>query len=205
MKIRRKLTILFAIALIGLLAATGTWYYWTHRYDAMIVEVATKYRLDPALVKAVVYEESFFNPRAQSSQKAVGLMQVTPIVVQEWVEARRSRTLKEALSSVKTALPPDGEVSVEEALSDPVISLHIGCWYLQTLLNRYGSERDPLVVALAAYNAGPSNVERWASTTDRSTLSRDEFLARIEFPVTRNYVQKIIERYDSYKRGRNPV
>ena len=42
-------------------------------------QIARKYGLDPALVKAIVYEESFFNPRAQSSQKAVGLMQVTPI------------------------------------------------------------------------------------------------------------------------------
>ena len=58
-------------------------------------------------------------------------------------------------------------------------------------------------MALAAYNAGPTNVERWASNADRSNLSRDEFIARIEFPVTRSYVQKIIERYDYYKRDQD--
>jgi soluble lytic murein transglycosylase len=202
---RKPLTIVFLLALIGLLVAGGVWYYWTHRYDTMIVEVANKYSLDPSLVKAIIYEESFFDPRAQSSQNAMGLMQVTPVVVQEWMIARRTRTLKEAMSTVRATPPSEGEISFEEALSDPALSLHVGCWYLQTLLNRYGGERDPLPVALAAYNAGPSNVERWASTGDRSALSREEFIARIEFPVTRSYVQKIIERYDSYKRDRNPV
>lgn len=201
---RKPLTILFTLGLLGLLIAGGTWYYWTHRYDTMIVQVASKYGLDPALVKAVIYEESFFDPSAQSAQNAVGLMQVTPIVAQEWMEAKRLRTLGEAVATVSTDAQGGAEISFEKALSDPVVSLHIGCWYLQTLLSRYEGERDPLAVALAAYNAGPSNVERWAPNTDRSTLSREEFISRIEFPVTRNYVQKIIERYDSYKRDRNP-
>ncbi|HET9531360.1 MAG TPA: transglycosylase SLT domain-containing protein [Blastocatellia bacterium] len=201
---RKPLIILIALVVAGLLVAGGAWYYWTHRYDDMIVEVARKYGLDPPLVKAIVYEESFFNPRAQSSQNAVGLMQITPIVVQEWMEARRSRTLAESLSGVRALQSQNEEISLEEALSDPAVSLHVGCWYLQTLLNRYGDERDPLPVALAAYNAGPSNVERWAPDADRSALSREEFIARIEFPVTRSYVQKIIERYDNYKRDRNP-
>jgi soluble lytic murein transglycosylase len=192
------------LGLSGLLVAGGAWYYWTHRYDSMIVQVANKYSLDPALVKAVIYEESFFNPRAQSTQNAVGLMQVTPIVAQEWMEAKRLRTLTEAVATISTGARLGAEMSFEEALSDPVVSLHIGCWYLQTLLSRYERERDPLAVALAAYNAGPSNVERWAPDAARSTLSREEFIARIEFPVTRSYVQKIIERYDVYKRDRNP-
>ncbi|HKP86295.1 MAG TPA: lytic transglycosylase domain-containing protein [Blastocatellia bacterium] len=199
---RKRILKLFVLALIAVAGAFVAWHYWTHRYDSLIVAVAQKHGLDPLLVKAVVYEESFFIPRAQSSQKAVGLMQVTPVVAQELMEVTRSRSLREAIADVSGSAPP-GDPSFEEALSDPTTSLHVGCWYLQTLLNRYRDEPEPLAVALAAYNAGPSNVERWASNADRSNLSRDEFISRIQFPVTRDYVKKIIERYDYYKRDQD--
>lgn len=199
---RKKTFTLFALALILAAGAFAAWYYWTHRYDKLIVMVAQKHGLDPLLIKAVVYEESFFIPHAQSSQKAVGLMQVTPIVAQELIETTRSRTLAQAIADVSGS-PPQGDPSFEEALSDPTTSLHVGCWYLQTLLNRYRDEPDSLAVALAAYNAGPANVERWASNADRLSLSREEFINRIQFPVTRDYVKKIIERYDYYKRDQD--
>lgn len=199
---RKKILILIMLAAIVAVGGFGAWYYWTHRYDKLIVVAAQKNGLDPMLVKAIIYEESFFSPRAQSAQKAVGLMQVTPIVAQELMEATRSRTLPQAIASL-TGSPPVEHLNFEDAFSDPVVSLNVGCWYLKTLLNRYSDEPDPIAVALAAYNAGPANVERWASNADRSNLSREEFIARIEFPVTRNYVQKIIQRYDHYKRDRD--
>lgn len=199
---RKRTFTLLALIFILVAGAFAAWYYWTHRYDNLIVTVAQKHGLDPLLIKAVVYEESFFSPRAQSSQKAVGLMQVTPIVAQELIETTRSRTLAQAIADV-SGNAPQGDPSFEEALSDPTTSLHVGCWYLQTLLNRYRDEPDSLAVALAAYNAGPANVERWASNADRSSLSREEFINRIQFPVTRDYVKKIIERYDYYKRDQD--
>lgn len=201
---RKRVTILLIILLLGMAVGFGAWYYWTHRYDKLIVEIAAQYELDPELVKAIVYEESFFNPRAHSPQNAVGLMQVTPIAAQEWVESKRSRSFTEAVAPLMNnhqAVVP--EISFEEALSNPVVSLHVGCWYLQNLLARYSDEPHPLAVSLAAYNAGPSNVERWASSSDRLNLSREEFIARIQFPVTRDYVESILERYDHYKRDRD--
>jgi soluble lytic murein transglycosylase len=200
---RKTLIILLALGLLGAAAVFGAWYYWTHRFDSLIVEVSQKYSLDPALVKALIYEESFFNPKAQSAQNAVGLMQVTPIAAQEWVEQTRSRTLAEAVATVSGIKPEGRDPSFEEALSDPVVSLHVGCWYLQRMLNRYKDEPDPVATALAAYNAGPANVERWAPNSERSRLSREEFISRIEFPVTRNYVQDILVRYDFYKRDQD--
>jgi soluble lytic murein transglycosylase len=200
---RKKILILFTLAVIVAIGGFGAWYYWTHRYDKQIVAAAQRHGIDPMLVKAIIYEESFFSPRAQSSQKAVGLMQVTPIVAQELIEATRSRSLAQALASLTGGPQKERDLNFEEAFSDPVVSLNVGCWYLKTLLNRYSDEPDPIAVALAAYNAGPANVERWASNADRSNLSREEFIARIEFPVTRNYVQKIIQRYDYYKRDQD--
>ena len=201
--VRKGLSILILMTLLGAAGALGAWYYWTHRYDALIVETAGKYGLDPALVKSIIYEESFFNPRAKSSQNAVGLMQVTPIAMQEWMEQTRARSLSEALGNISGYKPAAREPAFEEVFIDPVVSLNVGCWYLQRMLNRYRDEPDPIAVALAAYNAGPANVERWAPNAERSDMSREDFIARIEFPVTRNYVQKIIVRYDYYKRDRD--
>ena len=198
---RRRLGILFLLLVIATVGAFSGWYYWTHRYDKLIIEAARKHGLDPALVKAVIYEESYFSPRAHSSQNAIGLMQVTPVVAQEWMEAAHSQTPSKTISALYYLASQQSEPSLEEALGEPAVSLHIGCWYFQLLLNRYRDERDPVAVALAAYNAGPANVERWASNADRSNLSREDFIDQIEFPATRSYVQKIIERYESYKRN----
>ena len=200
---RKKLLLLFISGVVLALGALAGWYYWTHRYDELIASAAQRHALDPALVKAIIYEESFFRSNAQSSQNAVGLMQVTPVVVKEWVDSTRSRSLGEAVAGISDRYGRDADLTFEEALKDPRVSLHIGCWYLQNLLTRYKDEPAPLAVALAAYNAGPTNVERWAPEQDRSRLSRDQFIARIQFPVTRDYVQKIIERYDYYRRDQD--
>src|SRR4030095_15337957 len=198
---RKKLLILLALCLLVATGVLAAWRYWTTRYDKLIAVTADQHGLDPALVKAIVYEESFFRPRAHSSQNAVGLMQVTPVVAQEWVESIRARSLTAAAATVTSNARASGtEQGFEETLCDPAVSLHVGCWYLQTLLKRYRDNADPLSLALAAYNAGPSNVERWASEAERARISRDEFIARIDFPVTRNYIQKIIQRYGDYKR-----
>jgi soluble lytic murein transglycosylase len=197
--IRKLFIALLILALLLALGVFGANYYWTHRYDKLIVGIARKYKLDPALVKSVIYSESYFDPQARSPQKAVGLMQVTPIAAQEWVDSTQSRNLSEALATLSDDYRKPSEAKLEEVLNDPFVNMHIGCWYLQSLVNRYRSKPDSLSVALAAYNAGPANVERWANDAELSKLSRQEFIARIEFPVTRNYVQKILERYEAYK------
>ena len=196
---RKKLLILLTLILIATLGALAAWQYWTHRYDKLINSIAAKHNLDPLLVKAIVYEESFFRSRARSSQNAVGLMQVTPVVAEHLIEATHTHTLAEAIADVSGTAPP-AAASFDEAMSDPATSLHVGCWYLRTLLNRYRDEPNAVEVALAAYNAGPTNVERWAADSERAQLSRDEFLSRIQFPATREYVRRIIERYDDYQR-----
>lgn len=201
-KMRKRLLILLGLCLLAVVGVLAARLYWTTRYDELIATTAGQHGLDPALVKAIVYEESFFSPRAHSSQNAIGLMQVTPVVAQEWVDAIRARSLSDAVGAITSrAQLSAAEQGLEETLSDPAVSLYVGCWYLQSLLKRYKDYGDPLSFALAAYNAGPSNVERWASDAERSRLSRDEFIARIDFPVTRNYIQKIINRYDGYKRN----
>ena len=197
---RKKLLILFVGLVIIVLGALAALYYWTHRYDKLIYSVAAQHNLDPLLVKAIVYEESFFRSSAHSSQNAVGLMQVTPVVGEELISATHARTLPEAIAGVAGGAPLPVTSSFNEAMRDPATSLHVGCWYLRTLLNRYRDEPNALAVTLAAYNAGPTNVDRWSAESERVQLSPDEFLNRIQFPATREYVRRIIERYDDYRK-----
>jgi len=186
------------LALAVAAALLAAWSFWTHRYDALIAAAAQQHNLDPALVRAIVYEESFFSPGARSSQNAVGLMQVTPVVAQQWVETTHARSLADAIAAIPNQTERRAEPSFDESFTDPSINLHVGCWYLQSLLNRYKNQPDPLAFALAAYNAGPTNVDRWAPSSERNNISRQEFIARIDYPATRSYVQKIIQRYGDY-------
>lgn len=197
-RLRKRLITLSVLVLATAAALLAAWLYWTHRYDGLIAAAAQQHNLDPALVRAIVYEESFFSPGARSSQNAVGLMQVTSVVAQHWVEATHARSLADAIASIPNQTVRRAEPSFDESFTDPVINLYVGCWYLQSLLNRYKDQPDPLVLALAAYNAGPTNVDRWAPGSERNKISRQEFIARIDYPATRSYVQKIIQRYNDY-------
>ena len=108
-------------------------------YRSIIEAHARNYRLDPALLAAVVYTESKFDPSARSAAGAVGLMQLLP----------------ETAKGI--ALRTGGARFEVSDLLDPEINVRYGSWYLRHLLDRYGDERT----ALAAYHAGQANVDRW--------------------------------------------
>jgi soluble lytic murein transglycosylase len=108
-------------------------------YEHIIRGHAQNYRLDPALLAAVVYVESRFDPNASSKAGAVGLMQLLP-------ETARG-----------IALRTGGTQFVVADLRDPEINVRYGSWYLDHLRRRYGEMRT----ALAAYHAGQGNVDRW--------------------------------------------
>ncbi len=81
-----------AVCVVVAAGALLGWRYWTHRYDRLIAAAARQRGLDPALVKAIVYEESFFSSAARSSQNAVGLMQITPVVQAEIAVVFRAKS-----------------------------------------------------------------------------------------------------------------
>ena len=184
--------LLGVIAGFGLLAArTGdplySCYEWVsparfHQYDGLISSVAAEYQLDPMLVKAVVWRESRFDRQKVGSADERGLMQVTPRAANEWAHERKIDNFK------------------LDQLFDPKTNLEAGSWYLRRAIDHWQSESEPLPFALAEYNAGASRAQRWVGADG---ITASEFLGKIDFPVTRSYVQSILNRYAFYKkRGR---
>jgi soluble lytic murein transglycosylase len=149
-------------------------------YRELIFARSRQHGLDPYLVAAVIRQESKFNPGATSYQGARGLMQVLPDTGR-WV-------------ADQMGLP-----FVPEMLYDPDYNILIGCWYLAHQRSHFGGD---IVLALAAYNSGRGNVERWLRearwTGEKSTMEQ------IPFPETRHYVRQVMQSYERYRRIYTP-
>jgi soluble lytic murein transglycosylase len=152
------------------------------QYDPIITAVAAEHRLDPMLVKAVMWRESRFDGKKNGSAGERGLMQVSAKAADEWVRQNKVENFK------------------LDDLFDPKTNLEAGSWYLRRAIDHWQTEAEPLPFALAEYNAGPSRAQRWVGANG---ITANQFLGNIDFPATRRYVQSILERYAFYKkRGR---
>jgi len=171
----KRLRKLLLLALIVFLAFQG-WLYWrVHRFDGAIAEAARRYQIDPALIRAVIWRESDFNPDVRGRAGELGLMQIREAAASEWAAAEHIRNFDHS------------------ACADPLTNVLAGSWYLKRVLRHYNQADDPLPFGLAEYNAGRGNVLKWLAG-DGATNSA-AFIKRIGFPGTKAYVQKIIERY----------
>ena len=142
------------------------------RHDDIIRQQAADKDLDPSLIAAVIYAESRFRDQT-STAGARGLMQITPATAREIAER-------------------SGGTEFDEGdLADPQVNISYGSYYLRFLLGRYGGN-EPL--AVAAYNAGSTNVDRW--------IARDPGMKpdEIPFPETRAYVKKVLDARREYRR-----
>jgi soluble lytic murein transglycosylase len=163
--------------------------YWIHRYDGMIARQANVYRLDPALVWSIIYEETYFSPWKNGKDGEIGLMQITPAVAREWAAETGMHDLERQMAQNPASL-----------LRDPERNIQIGCWYLEKIYEQYRDSADPEPRVIAAYNAGPSRAAEWSKVADGTRqLTGDEFINRIEIPSTRAYVSSIMERYRKLK------
>ena len=133
--------------------------------------------LDPYLVLSIIRQESAFNAAATSHAGARGLMQLMPATAQE----------------VAAKLQLTGVTS--ERLYDPQLSLLLGTSYFNKMLQRY---QGNLVLALAAYNAGPGRASRWREQWN--DVPTDEFIERIPLDETRLYVKFILRNLMVYER-----
>jgi soluble lytic murein transglycosylase len=173
---------LFGTIILGGLASwiQGWRSYREHSQDEVILAASAKYGVDPALVKAVVWRESWFNPNAKGSSGEVGLMQIMKGTADDWAAAERFT------------------LYAHSQLYNPAKNTECGAWYLRRLLTRYRNTDDPIVYALAAYNAGPSRVTKWSKGA--AMTNSIAFLDEMDFPGTKKYVESVAKRYHYYQK-----
>ena len=138
-------------------------------HEDIIRQQAAEKGVDASLIAAVIYSESRFRDQT-SDAGARGLMQITPEAAKEIERLSGGTTFK------------------LEDLSNPEINIRYGTFLLAELIGRYEGN---VVAALAAYNAGPANVERWGGS-DLNTTD-------IQFPETRAYVEGVLEKQAEYR------
>ena len=143
--------------------------------EAVIREQAAAKHLDPALIAAVIYAETKFDPRT-SPAGAEGLMQIEPATA-------------EYLAKLS-----GGYRFQTSDLSTPSINIAYGSYYLHYLLDHYSGDE---MLAVAAYNAGLANVDRWVAQARAEGKSLT--VGEIPFPQTRAYVQRVLQAQGEYR------
>lgn len=138
------------------------------KYQGFVASYSVEYGVPENLIYAVIKIESGFDQSAVSDAGAIGLMQMVPDTFL-WLTNDR---LKDRYS--------------EGMLYDPNTNIKYGVYYLSTLYTKYGSWDT----ALAAYNAGPGNVDDWLSDP-KYNANGDSALDEIPYKETRNYIKKV--------------
>ena len=144
--------------------------------DASIIrEQAAQKRLDPALIAAVIYAETKFDPRP-SPAGAQGLMQILPT------------------TAYYLAQLSGGTSFTASELASPSVNVAYGSYYLRYLLEHYDGNE---MLAVAAYNAGLTNVDEWVARAraEDTHLSAEA----IPFPQTREYVHRVLSAQAAYR------
>ena len=178
----RRARIALVIAFLLLLAFLAHIWRRSHlesNQDKNILAASRKYSVDPALIKAVIWQESRFDPGATGGKGEIGLMQIMPATGGEWAEAQRVPLFAKLM------------------LRDPKRNIDCGAWYLSKLLRRYPATDNPIPYALADYNAGRSNVLKWMKGS--ATTNSAAFINAIGFPSTQHYVRAVMEQRLKYK------
>lgn len=150
--------------------------YYPLKYGDEIDDHAKERGLDPNLVRALILQESYYNPKAKSRVGATGLMQLMP------------PTAKEHASRL-------GVPFAISRLENPAVNVRLGTYHLKMLVNMFSGNT---YLAVASYNAGQGNVMKWRRAAPKKPM--DEFIESIPFQETRNYVKRVTMLRSSYSR-----
>lgn len=145
----------------------------TYEYHDIIVKYAQEYNVPVTLVYAVIECESSFRENTKSSAGACGLMQLMPVTyndVREWLDLDYT----------------------DDQIMDPEINIQCGTYYLSRMYRMF----DDWELAVAAYNAGPGNVQKWLKNDD---YTDDGKLVYIPFKETSNHVKKVTKAWEKYE------
>lgn len=127
--------------------------------DEVILEAATEHKVDPVLIRSIIAAESSFESNAVSDKGAIGYMQLMPETAEE--------------------------LGYDPA--DKHQNIHAGCKYMRLMIDRYKGSRNGLQRAIAAYNAGPGNVDRYKGIPP--------------FRETRKYVKRVMAYRSEFLRA----
>ena len=168
---RRKIYISFLVVCVIFLCLFFVFNFviFPSKYKNHIVRFASVYNLDRSLVYAIVKTESDFDKNAVSKSGAVGLMQLLPKTAQ-WIAES------------------NGEVYEYNNLFNEETNIKYGCFYLRYLFDRF----DDIDIVICAYNAGETKVNDWV---ENGVLVE----AKINYPETKNYLQKVRNYRNVYK------
>jgi soluble lytic murein transglycosylase len=181
-QLMQRVTLLLVLLAFGTAAFVYLrWLYREQRFNVLIEQIATRQNADKFLIKAVMRQESSFDPFAYSSKGAIGLMQVMENAGQDWALANH--------------IPH----YTRDMLWDPANNIDAGTWYLQRALHRWENKEfeDRIPFALAEYNAGYGNVLRWLPHGRDTTA--EEFQAAITYPGVRRYIENVTGYYQHYR------
>ena len=143
-------------------------------YSEYVSKYSAEYEVDENLIYALIKAESNFEADAISNKNAIGLMQLM------------SATAEEVADKNDIQL-------TEENILEPEVNIKIGTIYISTLLKKY----ECIEIALAAYNAGIGNVDKWI---ENGTIKADgSDIENIPFKETNTYVRKIMRDYKIYR------
>ncbi|MDU4660463.1 MAG: lytic transglycosylase domain-containing protein, partial [Clostridium butyricum] len=171
----------FCLLIILLAVVVGSRYvvkekFFPYKYQEYVDMYSKEYNLDPLFVLSVMKTESKFDDNAHSHKNAVGLMQIT-VETGEWAANEMGYT-----------------TFSKDDLYDEQYNIRMGCWYLRWLGDMFNNDRDLMV---AAYNAGPTNVQNWLK--DKNYSSNGKNIEYIPFGETKKYVDKVNTYYSVYE------
>lgn len=152
---------------------------YPRKYSDIVEEYAKKYEVEDNLIYAVIKAESNFNEKAVSNKKAIGLMQIM------------EKTAKEIATTCDIEINEND--NAREKIAEVQNNINIGTKYLSNLLEKYNN----IEVAIAAYNAGTGNVDKWI---EEGIIKQDGTnIENVPYKETNNYVRKTLANYNLYK------
>lgn len=150
--------------------------FFPYKYKEYVDKYSNQYNLDPLFVLAVIKTESKFDDDAQSHKNAVGLMQIT-------VETGAWAAKEMGFNTFS-----------KDDLYNEEYNIRMGCWYLRRLNDIFDGDLD---LTIAAYNAGPTNVNTWLENEKYSSDGKS--IDYIPFGETKKYVDKVDTYYHVYE------
>ncbi|WP_268627272.1 lytic transglycosylase domain-containing protein [Paenibacillus alvei] len=179
---KKRVLLLLFLGMLFLLFVQSQWlgrWMYPIAYEDEIRKYAAQYDVDPLLVAAIIRVETNFQAGRESRKGAIGVMQLMPETA-TWAMEQLKMNNRWSLDELKNTADPN---------------ILIGTWYLKSLHKQFN---ENWIAAIAAYNAGPGNVNKWIRNKVWDGRY-DTAKQQIPYGETKLYVQRVIHYYDKYK------